>query len=135
MKMSLLLRLSFRVIAENKTDNHAGIVWKIGNVSYYVFLRPQSMAVYNNVDKVFAKVNTVSREDGSWYDLKIVYDKENILAYLDNILMIKFPSSGSAGAFSQVGLRSVNSVAEFSPIFIAGGEPEKKSKLFFSLIS
>jgi hypothetical protein len=111
----------FRVIDENKnndTDNHSGIVWFDGHRVWYVFLRDKSIAVYNSIDKEFAKNQNVVREHGIWYTIKIAFMTNAMNIYLDDFLKIHISNNSSSTSLYKIGIRSNNDVGEFEPILI-----------------
>jgi hypothetical protein len=117
----------FRVVEENldsDTDNHAGIVWFDGHKVWYAFLRDRSISIYNSIDKEFAKDNTIIREKGVWYTIKIAFMKNTTDIYLNDELRLQIPKTPADNNavspidISRVGIRSDNDVAEFEPIKI-----------------
>jgi hypothetical protein len=108
----------FRVIAEGKKDNHAGLTWNAGNISYYVFLRPHGISAYNDIHKEFARDNQVVRQIGEWQTLRIAFDNNTTDVYLNGKLVLQFPSSKPAKPISNVGIRSYYTTSEFDRIKI-----------------
>lgn len=114
------VEIRFRIVTENYTDTHSGIVWKDGEKLYYAFLRSDKLSVYTPINGEFlsAKID-YPRKNGIWYTLKIIYARNSIDVYLDDALTIQIPKNSSdVDSISQIGIRSFNMVTEFEPLKI-----------------
>jgi hypothetical protein len=124
------IEAKFRVLGQNQTEqNHAGIVFWITDPNnnnrskgYYTFLRHNKLAVYTGDRGEIQSPRDISRENGKWFTLKIVYINNTINLFLNGKLQMQvhyIPSGGNTSAYiSKVGIQSYNSVAEFEPIEI-----------------
>lgn len=112
--------VTFRIINENKTATHSGIIWDDGKNEYYAFLRPNRLSVYTPEDGVlFSTSLGYPREIATWYTLKIVYTQNSIDIFLDNALSLRIPKvSSEVNDISRVGIRSFDTVTEFESIKI-----------------
>ena len=130
---------TFRINAENKTSNDAGIVWDDKNREYTVSVRDNRLEVLvkstdtNNSkssdDKKIIGAMDIKRENGIWYTLKVAIMNDLIKIYLNDLLAAEVPtlnnsdtnvitnnSSTENTAISRVGVFSFNNVAEFKAI-------------------
>jgi hypothetical protein len=130
---------TFRIIAENKTSNDAGIMWDDENKEYTVSVRDNRLEVLvksidiNNSqrsdDKKIIGAMDIKRENGIWYTLKIAIMNDLIKIYLNDLLAAEVPtfnnsdtnvitnnSSTDNTAISRVGVFSFNNVAEFKAV-------------------
>ena len=109
--------VDLKVNSSHTGQSHGGMVLEYGNETYYVFLRPHSISVYNTVDKEFVRNNDFIRQQDVWYNLKIVSDRndKSYKIYVDNEYMLSFPKLDFQKVM-RVGLRAINTITEFSPI-------------------
>src|SRR5215469_2671776 len=113
--------VTFRVIASNRTDNHAGIVWIDGNdKEYYAFLRPNSLTLARK-DMGQIVRTLADRHIGEWYTLKVLYTNNSISVFLNDMPKptITIPHVPHDTYISKVGIRTFNTVTEFKPIMIS----------------
>jgi hypothetical protein len=136
---------TFRIIAENKTSNDAGIVWDDENKEYTVSVRDdrlevlaQSIDIDNSKrldDKKLIYAKEIKRENGIWYTLKIAIISGLVKIYVNDLLAAEVPTvhnfsnsfdtnvitnknNNSAISISRVGVFSFNNIAEFKPVKI-----------------
>jgi len=114
-----------RVLGQNKSDNHAGIVWIDTNNNrskgYYAFLRADRLAVYTDDRGEIQAPPDISRQNGKWFILKIAYMNNTINIFLNDKLEMRVPYTNgniTSAYISKVGIRSFNNAAEFEPIKI-----------------
>lgn len=114
-----------RVLEQNKSDNHAGIVWIDTNNNrskeYFAFLRPDRLAVYTDDTGEIQTPPDISRQNGKWFTLKMAYMNNTINIFLNDKLEMRVPYTNgniTSAYISKVGIRSFNNVAEFEPIEI-----------------
>jgi hypothetical protein len=114
-----------RVLGQNKSDNHAGIVWIDTNNNkskeYYAFLRPDRLAVYTDDTGEIQTPPDISRQNGKWFTLKIAYMNNTINIFLNDKLEMPVPYTNgniTSAYISKIGIRSFNNAAEFKPIEI-----------------
>lgn len=64
---------TFRVVASNKTNNHAGIVWVDGNnKEYYAFLRSNWLTIATLPEGELASAQLAKpRDNGKWFRLNV----------------------------------------------------------------
>jgi hypothetical protein len=121
------IEAKFRVLGQNQTDNHAGLVFWITDSNsnrsqgYYAFLRSDRLAVYTDDRGEIQSPQEISRENGKWFTLKVVYLNNTINFFLNDRPEMQVPSlipnGGNTSAYiSMVGIQSFNSAAEFEPI-------------------
>jgi hypothetical protein len=129
----------------------AGIVWGYGNNTYLASISNVGLQLSQNSSKItpltkqpeqvnntdyMKQVSTnlilsqneeVKRQKGIWYNLKILFLKDNVEIYLDDILRIKVPleyydiysdEKNTTDSISRVGINSYYSKSEFQPIII-----------------
>jgi hypothetical protein len=114
-----------RVLEQNKSDNHAGIVWIDTNNNrskeYFAFLRPDRLAVYTDDTGEIQTPPDISRQNGKWFTLKMAYMNNTINIFLNDKLEMRVPYTNgniTSAYISKVGIRSFNNVVEFEPIEI-----------------
>lgn len=88
--------VSLKPISTNSSiDNHAGIVWNMGNKEYYAFLRPNSIHLYTPDKGEVASAPAVNPV-GKWEKLRVAYIDGHIHVILNNLDKILYRPSITA---------------------------------------
>jgi hypothetical protein len=99
------IEATFRIVAENKTSNDAGIMWNDGNKEYTASVRNDRLEILvkpidfsstkEPSEKKLAYVREIKRENGVWYTLKVITMEDYVNVYIDDLLAAKLPRSGN----------------------------------------
>jgi hypothetical protein len=143
---------TFRIARQNNSEeNYAGIVWNDTGTEYILRLRNDTLELdvqpadirdsRNSNGGTLVYVREITRENGGWYTVKIIYMEETIDVYVNNLLAVRIPRNDRlAGSepyqilanstinpdtnasittnttINKVGISAFNNVAEFRPI-------------------
>jgi hypothetical protein len=77
------------ISTKNSKDNHAGIIWNMGNKEYYAFLRPNSIHLYIPDKGEVASAPAV-HPVGKWDTLRVAYIDGDVHVILNNLDKIAY---------------------------------------------
>lgn len=120
------IKTKIRFLGHEQIDNHAGIIWQTANDSYYVYLRSHSIAMFSTNHKEFLRNNNIIRTENMWYDLSVIQYKNEVIIELNNNPVLTFPVNPN-DRILRVGLKALNSVAEFSPVQLGKFDESRQS--------
>jgi hypothetical protein len=116
----------FKINDKNKDKLHdeCGLVWQSGEKKYYLRIRDDKLEFSGTPapkDRYNIENQQVKLDRWILYTLKIIFVKDYLHVYVNDILKLRVPNSlyNSNNDISKIGIRCAGNIAEFSPISIA----------------